>query len=98
MTAKLSDCSLKLYQAFSGLYVGQLHNFQMCSLGHHRIRWQRDNVVADLRQSFTLKKKLIIDEKAATLSHLLQWNKTHHMQNFVFRFIDRAVLQGETAW
>lgn len=57
MRAKLSDCSLKLYQAFSGLYVGQLHNFQMCSLGHHRIRWQRDDVVTHLRQSFTLKKR-----------------------------------------
>lgn len=57
MTAKLSDWSLKLYQAFGGFYVGQLHNFQMCSLGHHWIRRQRDDVVAHLRQSFTLGKK-----------------------------------------
>lgn len=43
------------YQAFGGLYVGQLHHLQVCGLRDHGVRGQGDNLVTHFGQGFTLR-------------------------------------------
>lgn len=88
------------YQPFSGLNVGELHHLQVCRLGHHGIRRQRDDVVTDSRQGLTLSGGREVGNNAVTwmkraMVAPVSWGEhTHHMQDFVLGFIHGAVLGG----